>query len=992
MVKQSEADRLPRWDYHDLMLHRVHEILLVASPYDAYILEEDGRLTEQILSEYLGMNLSYAPRVWRASSASEALEMLLRRHYDLIITLLRITDMDPNAFGRRVKQNYPNIPVILLVYDVTEISHIRDHLQPEAIDRTFVWSGNANVFPVIIKYIEDRQNVKRDIQRGDVRAIIIVEDNPLYYSIILPLVYAEILYHTRALMDRSLNDTHRLLRLRARPKILLATEYEEAQNYVEMCGENLLGIISDVRFPRKGQKDPNAGYRLIQWVREKEPLMPILFQSSNLNLKATADELRTAFLYKHSKTLIHDLRTFIKENFGFGDFVFRAPDGKEVARATTFHEMEKLLLTVTDESIVYHATRNHFSNWLAARGEFSIASQVRIVQISDFPDAQTLREYLVSCIEMTRHVHYSGRVYQYKEGPIDPSSNFIRVRGGSLGGKARGLAFATNLIEQKDLQKSFPNVTIRIPRIAVVATDEFDDFMNKNDLWQFVFDVSDFDAIKRKFLSAQLSKEVIRFLKTYLGQLEAPLAIRSSGLLEDMHFQSLAGLYATYMISNRSGSLTARVKKVSAAIKLVYASMFSNEVKVAMEASSHLIEDEKMAIIIQELVGETRNNRFYPTFSGVGQSLNYYPVSYMKREEGAVHVALGLGKTIAEGGKALRFSPKYPSILPQFYSTEAILENSQTAFYALDLTKEVHPHDINEEDNLDLLPLSVAEEDGTLRHVGSVITAQDDIVRDSLSYEGPRVVTFANILKTDTFPLSDISAHLLDAGHAALGCPVEAEFACNISDDPEIKSEFCLLQVRPMTIDTLDRNIQLKTIDEDSIVCRSSLALGNGRIEDLSDVVFVKPAVFDTAKTGEMASEIAEFNREMRGRTRYLLMGPGRWGSADPWLGIPVKWDHISRVKVIVEVGLEEVPIDPSFGSHFFQNVTSFHLGYLTVSHKGGHDFIDWDWLGDQPVYRQSPLVTWVRLENPLSIWIDGQTGMAVIRESVSIRKENGLA
>lgn len=968
-----------RWDYHDLMLHRIHEILLVASPYDAFILEEDGRLTEQILSEYLGMNLTYAPRAWRASTATEAMDMLSTKNYDLVIVLLRISDMDPVTFAGRVKEKHPGMPVILLAYDASEVSYLQDHIYRGSIDKVFVWSGNASVFPVIIKYIEDKKNAERDILRGDVRAIVMVEDNPEYYSRILPRLYSEILYHTRALMDQSLNATHRLLRLRARPKILFCSTFEEAQEYVQKFRDNLLGIISDIRFPRNGNPDDTAGLKLAEWVRELDPHMPFLLQSSRQDAREMAKELGVDFINKNSNTLLQELRNFMKENFGFGDFVFRDGSGKELARATNMLELEERLRTVSDSAIAYHATRNHFSNWLAARGEFWIASRMRPVEISDFPDMAALRQYLIGSIGTTRHVRRAGRVEEYVTGPLDPSANFMRIRGGSLGGKARGLAFANSLIESSGLDKRFPDISIRIPRTVVIGTDEFDEFMEKNNLWEVAFKTLSDKALVKKFVSAKISDGLGEFLKLYLKETKVPLAIRSSGLLEDMQYRSFAGMYATFMVSNVGGRVSERVKKVGEAVRLVYASTFSQEVKSAADTLSQRLEDEKMGVMIQEVVGQRFRNRFYPTFSGVAHSLNYYPVSYMKRDEGIVYVALGLGRTVVEGGKALRFSPKYPTILPQFYSTEAMLENSQTYFYALNMDDPTDLVSRGEEGNLVRYMLKDAEMDGSLRHVASVITPEDDIVRDSLNYPGIRVVTFANILKMNTFPLTETVSELLDLGHQALGCPVELEFAVNLFSGSEKKPEFCLLQIRPMAVDRVDQDLPSDGPDTERVVCRSHLSLGNGRVEGIKDIICVKPDIFDPKKTAAMAQQIGEFNRRFGSGSGYLLMGPGRWGSADPWLGIPVKWDQISRARVIVEVGTEELRIDPSFGSHFFQNVTSFRIGYLTVGHRSREDFVDWQWLTGQAAHEESNQVKWIALPEPMEIWIDGQTGTGIV-------------
>jgi len=978
-VNSTLTKNILQWNYHDLMLHRVHEILLVASPYDAYILEQDGRLTEQIMTEYIGMNLSYAPRVWNASSAAEAMEMLKKQKFGLVIALLRISDMNPISFGKQVKDKFPQIPVVLLLYDTTELGLLQDYFYEEAIDKVFVWNGDANVFPVIIKYIEDKKNVKRDIKKGDVRAIIVVEDNPRYYSIILPRIYSEVLYHTRILMDESLNDTHRLLRLRARPKILLCSTFEEAQKYVRICKENLLGIISDIRFPQNGKLSDKSGYELAKWVRTRDPHLPFLLQSTRIDAELKAKELKVEFLNKKSKTLLQDLGDFIRENFGFGDFIFRDKNGKEATRATTLFELEECLKTAPEESIVYHATRNHFSNWLAARGEFGTASRMRPVEISDFDSIDALRKYLIEAIDITRHVQSAGRIVEYSIGSIDPFSTFVRIRGGSLGGKARGLAFANTLIETTDLTEKFPEITIRIPNIVVVGTDEFDEFMRNNDLWNYVFEGKDFKKLSQKFLLSNLSEKLVDFLKTFLNEFKRPVAIRSSGLLEDMQYLSLAGIYSTYMLPNFSGSITSRLKMLKDAIKLVYASTFSEEASSTFDASSHRLEDEKMAVIVQELVGQQFGYRFYPTFSGLARSLNYYPVSYMKREEGIVYMAIGLGRMITEGSRTFCFSPKYPSILPQFYSPEAMLENSQKEFYALNLEKKPSLFDDGEEGNIECFSLEDAEIDGTLRYIGSVITDQDNIVRDSLNYPGTRIVTFANILKMKTFPLSGILEELLKIGHRMLGCPVELEFACNLYSDRKKKPEFCLLQIRPMAIDNLNQEIRIGTRDRARVICQSTNSLGNGRMEGIQDVILINPDTYVAAKSFTIAQQIGEFNSEIAQDKRYLLIGPGRWGSADPWLGIPVKWSQISRAKIIVEVGTKDLRIDPSFGSHFFQNVTSFRLGYLTVDYKNRNDFMDWEWLTRLPVFKESIFVKWIKLERPISVWIDGKIGSAII-------------
>jgi len=984
-MKPIISTRIRAWNYQDLMLHRVHEILIVASPYDAYILEEDGRLTEQILHEYLGMQLSYAPRAWQASTATEALAMLSKRKFDLVITMMRISE-DPLSFGRQVKEKFPKMPVILLLYDSSELAHLPDPVPTDAIDKTFVWQGNSAVFPVIIKYIEDRKNVKRDVKKGDVRAIIVIEDNPQYYSLILPRIYSEILYHTRKLIDRSLNDTHRMLRLRARPKILLASNYEEAEKYFKKYRANLLGIISDVRFHKNGKLTGDAGYQLTEWVRGIDPTMPILIQSTNPKHEEKVKALKVEFLNKTSKTLLKDLREFIVNNFGFGDFVFRSPKGKEIARASDLLSLQEVLLTVPEESLIFHASSNHFSNWLAARSEFSIASAMRPLQISDFDNVAEMRHYLVESIDKTRKIQRKGRIVEFTKTGFDPASTIMRIGSGSLGGKARGLAFANSLIAKSEFDEKFPEIHIRIPKIAVIGTEEFDEFMEENALWNFALKTNENERIHKRFLKAKFSAELNDSLQKYLENINYPIAVRSSGLLEDAQYQSLAGMYSTVMLPNSAKQISRRLKALRDAIKLVYASTFFQDPKSVLEHSAHRPEEEKMAVVIQEMVGQQYENRFYPNFSGVAQSVNCYPVSYMKRSDGVAYVALGLGKTIVEGGKSLRFSPKYPSILPQFFSPKAILENSQFEFFALEMNASQNLHEIGDEVNLAKLPLSDAEADGTLKHIASVLSTEDNIIRDSLRTIGTRVITFANILKWKTYPLAEILIELLELAERALGCPAEIEFAGNIFTEKSKKSEFCLLQIRPMVTEHFGKSTTLENISSEDIFCRSHLSLGDGVIENIRDIIMVKPENFDTAHTRKIAQEIENFNREIN--APFMLIGPGRWGSADPWLGVPVAWNQISNAKIIAEIGMEDLHIDPSFGSHFFQNVTSMHVGYFTVDHKKKADFIDWNWLNSQPAHKETRFLRWIRLDDPILVRIDGQTGLGICTKPQPLEEE----
>jgi len=961
------------------MLYRIHEILVVSSPYDAYILEEDGRLSEQILHEYLGINLRYAPRVWRASTAAEAMSMLKQRKINLVISMMRVSDMDPVSFGRQVKEQYPDMPVVLLAYDTAQMRHLPDPIPPDAFDKVFIWTGNAKVLMAIIKYIEDQRNVDQDIRKADVRAIIVVEDDPYYYSVILPLIYSEIYYHTRNLLDKSLNDTHRLLRMRGRPKIILTSTYEEVQEYFNAYRENILGVISDTRFPRNGQVDEHAGYRLARWIRKVDPHMPLMLQSTSEENEKRAAAVNAQFLHKKSQTLLWDLREFMLKNFGFGDFVFRLKSGREITRAADLLEFEEAIKSIPDESFLFHADSNHFSNWLAARGEFQLASVLRPIQISDFQSTKEMREYLIEAIDRTRRVQQQGRIVEFSEHSYDPSATITHIRSGSLGGKARGLAFSDIMLAESDLHNKFPDIHIRIPKIAVIGTDEFDNFMDANHLWETALKASSNEEIKRLFRQGALSRKLRESLRVFLEHNAMPLSVRSSSLFEDSQFQSIAGLYSTYYLPNNQRDISDRLDRLCAAIKMVYASLYFQAPKSFLQSSVHRQEEEKMAVILQELAGQYYgDNRYYPTFSGLTQSINYYPVSHLKREDGIAYVALGLGKAVVEMERSLRFCPKYPNILPQFYSPKATLENSQHHFYALNLQDENDIFEKDEEINLGRYDLSTAERDGALKWVGSVLTPNDNILRDSLRYEGPRVVTFSNILKWNSFPLPELLEELLTLGERSLGAPVEIEFACNLFDDPEKPPEFALLQIRPMAVNKYPMQIGQTPVAEEEIFCRSDKTLGNGVIDSIRNILYVKPESFDSSRTVQIAQEIGRFNERFSDDRQYMLMGPGRWGSADHWLGIPVEWDQISHAKVLIEYNLPGYNIEPSFGGHFFQNIASLRIGYLMVNQQQESDHIDWEWIDKHPPEEETEFLRWISLEDPITVRIDSKSGEAV--------------
>ena len=966
-------------NYQDLMLYRVHEILLVASEYDSYILEEDGRLTEQILNEYIGMNLSYAPRLWKASTAEDTISILSERSFDLIIIMLRISDMNPIKLSKKIKKTYPDKPIVLLAFDESELISLQEkHLKN--IDNIFIWAGNSNVFTAIIKNIEDTNNVNRDTEHGDVRSIIVVEDTPRYYSSILPMLYKIIVRHTNDLINQSLNDTQKLLHLRKRPKILLAKNYEEALSYFDQYQNNLLGIISDIRFPKSNKKDSKAGLIFSEYIQSKDEAIPIILQTTDISIKDKVLNITDLLLNKNSATLYYDLRELIIKNFGFGEFIFKQTNKKsEKMSAKNIEELLHGIQNVSSESLIYHASRNHFSNWLAVRGEFKLANEFRKLKNSHFDNTKDRRQHHINLLESAlKQSKKKFKLVQFQDH-ISENSNFLRIGKGSLGGKARGLAFLNENIYQQKIVEKFPGINLRVPRTAVVSTEEFDLFMEKNDLWEIALKTNNNDLIVEKFLKARLSRKVIKSLKTFLKTMDTPLAIRSSGLLEDSQYQPLAGMYSTFMLPNSSDIKKEKLSQVCEAIKRIYASTFFKEPKTLLSQFVQKHEEEKMAIIIMEMIGKNHNQRFYPTFSGVAQSFNYYPVSHMSRKQGVSFIALGLGKTIADGQKSLRFSPYYPEILSQYYSSETMLENSQNTFYALDLNNGYNPIKNGETKNLTLYNLKKAEEDGELKHIASVLDNNDNVLRDSLNQAGARILTFSGVLKYGRFPLDKILQHFLEYGEKSLGCPVEIEFAVNLNDKG--KDEFALLQIKPMTINSLNQLTINTNIGEDKILCQSDLVLGNGLINNIKNILYVDLDKFDISQSQMIAHHIEKFNKKIGKKNPYLLIGPGRWGSSDPWLGIPVSWNQISNAKVIIELSIEGLEPDPSFGSHFFQNLTSLHLAYFTLNKKLTQTNINWDLLSNFKTFENTDCLRWIKLKEPLQCIVDGTSGKGIIAQ-----------
>jgi len=963
--------------FHELMAKKVTDILLVSSPYEAFIMEEEGRLAERIIHEYRGLNLSRPPMLTWVSTAQEA---LATKKFDLVITMPQVDEMDAYVLGRKIKALNPDLPVYLLIQNTSK--HLLEHkyASRKSIDRVFVWFGNTDLLLALIKNLEDRLNVAYDTQRARVRVIILVEDSPIYYSSLLPLLYKEIVTQTQAVMEESVNDEHRILRMRARPKILVAENFEEALEVYRQYRPYLLSVFSDVRFPKSGQMDDKAGFNLLSMIRQEEPDLPLLnFSSEESNRQAT-ENIPAVFLNKNSATLHSGIRRFFIQQLGFGEFVFRLPDGREIARASNLRQMETLLSSIPDESVYYHGRRNHFSSWLMARSEVMLASRLKPVKVSDFPEPGKLKEYLVNCIHERRKGRQKGIITELVTGSFDPDADFIKVGKGSLGGKARGLAFiSTQLKKYPALQKKIENIDIQIPKSLVLSTEGFDSFIIENNLRELATaDLSD-SEITRLFLAAQFPARLQTDLELFVRNAAYPLAVRSSSLLEDAQFQPFAGIYKTYMLPNSHPNPAIRLIRLILAIKLVYASTYFQTPRSYVRSTFHRLEDEKMAVVIQKLTGSIHDDFFYPAVSGVAQSYNFYPISHMKPEEGIARIALGLGKTVVEGETSLRFSPTYPQLLPQFSTEDDILKNSQRFFYVLKMKDFPQNLDIDENATLAKLDVQDMKDHPSVKHLASSYSVQDHRIRDGVQTDGYPVLTFANILKYRSFPLADILTDILEMGRKGMGCPVEIEFAVNLGLADDRRPSFDLLQIRPMGIRQQQMDVEIKEEDIAAAFCYSTTALGNGHNREIRDIVFVNPDTFEPARTVDIATEIGRMNGQLvQQQRKFLLIGPGRWGSADRWLGIPVNWNDISGVGTIIETTVENFKADPSQGSHFFHNITSLGISYLTVS-QNSNDFIDWKWLQSLPAAAKTTYLNHVKLDHPLTIKIDGKNSRAVI-------------
>lgn len=966
--------------FDNLMPYKVQSILLISSLYDSYILREDGHLTQLVMSEYAEFNLSNAPSIKRVSAGEDALGLLKTTSFDLVIIFRWLEDIDMAAFTKKARKICPNLPITLLAFHARELELMRSKGHYTAVDKAFIWTGQGNIFLSIIKYIEDKRNAEFDTNLVGVRVIILIEDSVRFYSAYLPLIYTEIMGQTQNLLGEGLNMANRMLRMRARPKILLAENYEDAWELFQKYKRYLLGIVSDVNFWRDGKKDPEAGIEFIRNAKKEIEDIPVLLQSSDPKNSWQAEKVHSGFICKNSMTLLNELSEFIRNNFGFGDFVFRSLAGEELCRAGDFRSMEKCLKNVSEESIEYHARRNHFSNWLMARTEFGLASRLRPKKVSEFDNINDLRRYLIKTFREFRRQRQLGVVTDFTRHHFDDQTEFVRIGAGSLGGKGRGLAFINSLLKRYNVYNFFEGARVSVPTSAIIATDVYDDFIEKNNLLEFALgDRPDAEIVSR-FTSAELPRPVLRDLRSFLSVADYPLAVRSSSLLEDSHYQPFAGIFETHMLPNSFASKQGRLVRLATAIKLIFASIFFRESKNYIEATDNRVEEEKMAVILQKVAGVNHAGNFYPTVSGIGRSYNFYSIGNIKPDEGIAYVALGLGKTVVEGENCIYFSPSNPRVLPQFSSTKDYFKNSQTDFFAIDMTNPgVFPAPGGDM-GLVKIPVKVAETDGTMNFIGSTYSHENDRIYSGAGRKGVKLVTFDPILKNGIFPLAEIIRFLLSMGASAMNCPVEIEFAANLyPSTANKKNEFHFLQIRPMAVAVEDADFSFKSLDADKVFCKSNQSLSNGRIDSIRDLVFVRRDNFDRAKMPQMADEVGRLNQKFKDSgLQYMLIGPGRWGTADRWLGVPVKWRQISNARVLIEAVYGDFIVTPSFGTHFFQNIISFNIGYLTVDDNRRNSYLDWDWLESLPAAEETEYVRHVRLEKPLDVLIDGRKGRAV--------------
>ena len=963
----------------DLFKFRVTEIMLISTEYDAYVLEEDGQLAEKIYHQYSDLSLPYIPRIHWVASSEEAFETLKKIPIHLVISMSRANDMSSFDFERAIHEVYPEIPIVMLSYERLTPDVIGRIRENACINRVFHWSGDNKVLLAIIKYVEDQQNFAADSKLG-VQAILLVEDSPVYYSQILPIIYTEILSQTRYLVLHAMNVKHGLLRVRLRPKILLAETYEEAMKIIESYRYNLLGIISDVRFPKGGCLNKVAGFELAQQVKGMINDLPFLLQSEDEENEKIALARKIDFLSKTSPSLLHNLRSYILESYGFGPFVFKYPDGRVIEEANDITTLEKIVRDLPEESLQYHAANNDFSRWFRARAEFEVAEKLRFLDAAKIDSVSDMRNYILGVLTAYFKKYQTGSILSFEGlAKKDMENAFIKLGKGSLGGKARGVAFMNAMISKAHMADKYEDMKVKVPRSFVVGSEVFEKFIEQNDLYSFISHGPSEAEIAKKFVESELPEEIQDNLRVLTVYIKCPLAVRSSSILEDSRILPFAGIYKTYVVPNSNDNNEVCFKQLSDAVKLVYASVFYEApVRYAQNADIR-IEEEKMAVLIQELVGEYYGEHFYPAISGVAQSYNFYPYYPIKPEDGTVSLALGFGKTIVEGERTFRFSPVYPKLNPLVSSPQEQMSKAQNLFYSVNLKKTANLTLQADEDYVyEKMPVSQAYKDGALEYIGSTYSAENDCIYDNVNHTGLKLITFAPILKYDRLPLTKIIQDLMLMGKKAFGSDVEIEFAINIPKDKNKPAEFNFLQIRPIVIGKEAHQVNLEETTD--TWCFSKQTIGNGYYDDIKDIIYVDPENFDLKESMQIAREIGTLNKILaqEGR-RCILIGFGRIGTADRWLGIPLTWEQMSQSLIIVEVERRELRPEPSLGSHFFHNLTATGMGYFHVPFAGDHGTIDWQWLISQPVLQQTKYVKLIRREEAFKVKIDGRNFQGVI-------------
>ena len=965
--------------FANLMNKRIYNVLLIATKYDSFMLEDDGRVDEQIFNEYTSLSLRYPPRFTQVTTEEEALNELKNRNFELIICMPNMDNRDIFAAASEIKVHYPNIPIVVLTPFSKEGSKRIANEDLSAIDYVFSWLGNSELLLAIIKLIEDKMNAPDDTASVGVQIILLVEDSIRFYSSALPHLYKFVLEQSQMFAKEALNDHQRTLRMRGRPKIKLARNYEEAVRIFDQYRDNMLGIISDMSFMHNGVKDPYAGYKFGQYVRKTGLIIPFVLESSEASNHVYAKELNASFIDKNSKSYPQDLKKKIMQRFGFGDFVILNPHTKEeIMRIKDLKDLQKKVFQIPDDSLVYHLSRNHFSRFFYSRAMFPPAEVLKHVDVSDYKDMDEARKLIFDLIVQYRRMKNTGVVAVYQKDRFDEYSNFARIGDGSLGGKGRGLAFIGAMVKRYPKLES-DNFAVNIPKTVVICTDIFDEFMETNELYPVALGDADDETILRYFLRASLPSRLIEDLMAFFDVVKSPIAVRSSSLLEDSHYQPFAGIYSTYMVPKIEEKYD-MLRTVSDAIKAVYASVFYKDSKAYMTATSNLIDQEKMAIVLQEVVGSRYNDHFYPTMSGVARSLNFYPIGNEKAEDGIANIALGLGKYIVDGGQTLRFSPRHPHSILQMSTMDFALRETQTRFYALDLKNMAEAFSVDDAFNLVKLGLKDADAEGSLKYIVSTYDPYDQIIRDGYYPGGRKILSFVNILQHDVFPLADTLDQILRIGQQEMGRPVEIEFAVNMAPSDHTRATFYLLQIRPIVDNKEIMDEDLSLVKNEETILSSTSVLGHGIVGDVQDIIYVKTGAFNSSNNQLIAYEIEKMNRSFTDQEKgYVLVGPGRWGSSDSWLGIPVKWPHISNARVIVECGLENYRVDPSQGTHFFQNLTSFGVGYFTVNPFKGDGWFDEAFLNAQPAVEETEYLRHVRFDAPITIKMDGKKSLGVV-------------